>query len=181
MLLQVRVRDRKFQPLDNASVVLSVRTFTNDFVQTRAQTGARAATNANAIRLSAEPSGTETGLYEATYVPRETAGYLAEAVVADAAGVEVGRAQAGWSSDPAADEFRSLKPNRTLLETIARHTGGEVVTPNKLDAFVANLPNRKAPITESWTLPLWHRSAVFLFALACFIAEWGLRRWKGMA
>ena len=123
----------------------------------------------------------ETGLYETTYVPRETAGYLAEAVAADAAGVEAGRAQAGWTADPAADEFRSLKPNRALLETIARATGGEVVAPDKLDAFVANLPNRKAPITESWTLPLWHRASVLLFAFICFVSEWGLRRRKGMA
>src|SRR5438552_12544911 len=72
-------------------------------------------------------------------------------------------------------------PNRALLETIARQTGGEVIAVNKLDSFAASLPNRKAPITESWTMPLWHRSTVFLFAFFCFIAEWGLRRWKGMA
>ena len=74
-----------------------------------------------------------------------------------------------------------MKPNRALLETIARQTGGEVIAPARLDSFAANLPNRKAPITESWTMPLWHRSTVFVFALACFIAEWGLRRWKGLA
>ena len=39
--------------------------------------------------------------------------------------------------------------------------------------------NRQAPITENWTAPLWNRSIVFLFALACFAGEWGLRRWKG--
>src|SRR5256885_16829901 len=93
--------------------------------------------------------------------------------------MDVGRAQAGWTADPAAEVFRSLKPNRVLLETISRQTGGEVIAQDRLDSFAANLPKRKAPITESWTLPLWHRSTVFVFALACFIAEWGLRRWKG--
>jgi len=43
------------------------------------------------------------------------------------------------------------------------------------------LPNRKAPITESWTSPLWHQAGVFLFALTCFVAEWGLRRKRGLA
>ena len=105
----------------------------------------------------------------------------AEGTVTDETGVEVGRAEAGWTADPAAEEFRSLKPNRALLETIARQTGGEVIPLTRLDSFAASLPNRKAPITESWTMPLWHRSAVFLFAFVCFIAEWGLRRWKGMA
>ena len=95
--------------------------------------------------------------------------------------MEAGRAETGWTSDPAADEFRSLKPNRALLETIAKATGGEVVSANKLEAFAKTLPNRKAPITESWTSPLWHQAGVFLFALACFVAEWGLRRKRGLA
>ena len=181
LVLQVRVRDKKFQPLDNASVVLTVRAITNDFARIGSAGEGRSQTNSNAVRLVAEPSSTESGLYELTYVPRETGGYLAEAAVTDSAGADVGRAQAGWTADPAADEFRSLKPNRALLETIARQTGGEVVPAARLDSFAAKLPNRKAPITESWTLPLWHRSAVFLFALACFITEWGLRRWKGLA
>src|SRR5437762_7001336 len=179
--LQVRARDKKFQPLDNASVMLTVRAVTNDFARIKSAADSRSQTGTNAIRLNAEPSSTEAGLYEAIYVPRETGGYLAEATVSDAAGMEVGRAQAGWTADPAAEEFRSLKPNRVLLETIARQTGGEIIAQDRLDSFAANLPKRKAPITESWTLPLWHRSTVFVFALACFIAEWGLRRWKGMA
>ena len=179
--LQVRARDKKFQPLDNASVMLTVRAVTNDFARIKSATDSRSQTGTNAIRLNAEPSSTEPGLYESIYVPRETGGYLAEATVSDAAGMEVGRAQAGWTADPAAEEFRSLKPNRVLLETIAGQTGGEVIAQDRLDSFAANLPKRKAPITESWTLPLWHRSTVFVFALACFIAEWGLRRWKGMA
>ena len=93
----------------------------------------------------------------------------------------MGRGEAGWTSDPAADEFRSLKPNRALLETIAKKTGGEIIPAGRLEAFARSLPNRKAPVTENWTSPLWHQAGVFLFALACFIAEWGLRRSRGLA
>jgi hypothetical protein len=95
--------------------------------------------------------------------------------------MEAGRAEAGWTSDPAAEEFRSLKPNRALLETIAKRTGGEVIPARSLESFAKGLPKRKAPITETWTSPLWHQAGVFLFALACFVAEWGLRRWRGLA
>jgi uncharacterized membrane protein len=165
--LQVRVRDKKFQPLDNATVTLHVRAI------------GQSATNV--IRLTAEPAAAQAGVYETIYVPRDTGGYHAEAVVTDATGMEVGRAESGWTSDPAADEFRSLKPNRALLEAIAKKTGGEVITTSALESFAKGLPNRKAPITESSTSPLWHQAAVFLFALACFVAEWGLRRWKGLA
>ena len=165
--LQVRVRDKKFQPLDNAAVVVQIRPV------------GQPATNA--VRLTAEPALNQAGLYETTYVPRETGGYQAESIVTDASGMEVGRAEGGWTSDPAADEFRSLQPNRVLLETIARKTGGEVIAAGSLESFAKSLPNRKAPITESWTSPLWHQAGVFLFALACLVAEWGLRRWKGLA
>ena len=174
LLLQIRARDKKFQPLDNASVGVTVT-----FVGQTPPTGATSAPVA--LRLTAEPVTTEAGLYQATFVPRETGGYRAEAVVKDAASAEVGRAETGWTADPAADEFRSLTPNRALLETIARKTGGEVIAPGKLAEFAAGLPGRHAPVVETWTVPFWHQPAVFLFALVCFVAEWGLRRWKGLA
>lgn len=179
MVLRVRARDKEFKPLDNATVKLTVTTVGD---KTNGTNGTNApAADANGTRLNAEPALTEAGLYEASYVPRTTGGYLAEAVVVDADGVEVGRAQAGWVSDPAAEEFRSLKPNVALLENLARQTGGEIISAAGLESFAAKLPNRKAPITESITTPLWHQPLVFLLALACFVAEWGLRRWKGMA
>jgi len=167
--LNIRARDRKFLPLDNASVQVTVQPVSGE-----------SRSGAASVRLTAEPAVTEAGAYQTAFVPRDTGGYLAQAVVTDANGVEVGRAEAGWTSDPAAEEFRSLKPNRALLEAIAKRTGGEVIAASKLDAFAEALPHRQAPITESWTSPLWHQAGVFLFALACFVAEWGLRRWKGL-
>jgi len=168
MLLQVRARDKNFKPLNNATVRITV-------------TPSAESTRTNSASLVAEATLTESGLYEANYVPRVTGGYLAEAVVTDADGVEAGRAQTGWSSDPAAEEFKSLKPNRALLESIARQTGGEMLAANDLAAFAAKLPNYKSPITERITIPLWHQPLVFFLALVCFAAEWGLRRWKGLA
>jgi uncharacterized membrane protein len=181
MLLQVRVRDKAFQPMDNVTVVLNVRAVPNVAHGTNGVAAEQLRMATNSVRLTADPASSEPGLYEATYVPRETGGYLAEAVATDSAGAEVGRAQAGWTADPAAEEFRSLRPNRALMETIAKQTGGQVIAANKLADFAASLPNRHAPITETWSSPLWHRSTVLLFALACFAGEWGLRRWKGLA
>jgi hypothetical protein len=168
LALRVRARDKEFKPLDNATIRMTV-------------TPSAESAQTNSAALNAEPALSEAGLYEAQYIPRAAGGYLAEAVVTDADGVEVGHAQVGWSADPAAEEFKSLKPNRALLENIARQTGGEVIAMNNLAVFVDKLPKRNAPITESVTTPLWHQPLVFLLALACFAAEWGLRRWKGMA
>jgi hypothetical protein len=175
------VRDKAFKPMDNVSVVFLVRTITNGVEHAAAGAGTKLVTTTEPVKLTADPSATEAGLYEGIYVPRVTGGYLAQAIVTDSTGAELGRMEAGWTADPAAEEYRSLKPNRALMERIARQTGGQVISADKLDGFAATLLNRRAPIMESWAVPLWHRSAVFLFALACFITEWGLRRWKGLA
>jgi len=165
--LQVRAKEKTFQPLDNASVQLIV---------TAIESGVK---STNTVKLKAD-AATEPGLYEAAYVTRRAGAYRVDAIISDANGAEVGRAEAGWTSDPAAEEFRSLKPNRAFLETLAKQTGGEVVSTKNLVRFAKSLPNRKAPVMESMSIPLWHTPAMFLFALACFVAEWGVRRWKGL-
>lgn len=183
VLVRVRVRDEKFQPMENAAVTLTVHPVGGAVPPTPSSAGATGASPAGIpgpVRLPAEPVASEPGVYQATYIPRQTGGYVVQAVVTNEVGAEAGRGEAGWSSDPAAAEFRSLKPNRALLEEIAARTGGELVPAGRLEAFASTLPQRKVPVAESWTLPLWHQPAVFLFALACFIGEWGLRRWKGM-
>ncbi|MEQ2007182.1 MAG: glutamine amidotransferase [Limisphaerales bacterium] len=166
--LGVRVRDPKHLPLDNATVFLNVQPVLGGV------------SNGPALRLPAEASTREPGLYTATYIPRETGGYHVEAVATNTTGMDAGRAVAGWTTDLAAEEFKSLKPNRALLERIAKETGGEVVDMGALGGFAARLPHLKSPVTEAWTMPLWHQPAVFLFALLCFLAEWGLRRRRGL-
>ena len=167
--LQVQVRDPEYRPLDEASVMVEV-------------TPAASETNtpAGAVRLRAEPVASEAGLYETLYVARGTGGYRAVVTVTNTVGAEVGRAEAGWAADLAAEEFRSLEPNIALLEQIARRTGGEVVPAAKLAEFVRSLPERRAPVMEAWTVPAWHTPWLFALALACFVAEWGLRRRGGL-
>ena len=169
--LQVRVRDEKFQPVDDAAVMVDIEPVVFE------GTGGAAATN---IKLEAEPALTEPGLYQVTYVPRQTGGYRAVASVKNHSGADLGRAETGWSTDLAAEEFRSLVPNVALLEDIARKTGGQVVAAAELDGFVRRLPELRAPVMETWSYPAWHTPVMFAFALACLLAEWGLRRWKGM-
>ncbi len=167
---QVHAREANFESLDDAAVTLEVQPVS----------GEAAGATTNVIRLRAEPSLSEPGVYQATYVPRVTGGYHATACVTNNAGAEVGRAEAGWSVDLAAEEFRSLQPNTALLEAIARRTGGEMLSPADLPAFVRRLPERHAPVMEAWTRPAWHTPLMFAFALACLVAEWGLRRSKGL-
>ena len=169
--VQVRVRDEKFLPVDEASVSVEVQPVVFD---------GTAGAGGAAIKVEAEAALSEPGLYQATYVPRQTGGFRAVATVKNSAGADLGRAEAGWSTDLAAEEFRSLTPNVALLEELARRTGGEVVAAAELEKFAKRLPQLSAPMMETWSYPAWHTPLMFGFALACLLAEWGLRRWKGM-
>ena len=172
--LVVKARDEEFRPLDGANVQLTVRPVR------LFQASTALVTATNVLHLTAEASPNQAGAYEAEYVARDSGAYAVAAVVTQGSGEVVGRAATGWASDPAAEEFRSLKPNRALLEALAKRTGGEVVSMDRLGEFVAKLPQRHAPISETWSEPLWQKPVVFLCVLACFVAEWGIRRWKGL-
>jgi uncharacterized membrane protein len=162
--LTVRVRDAEYRPLDNAKVTLKVSRAGGD-----------------TIMLDAEPDSQEPGVYTATYVTKQPGAYrfLATAVAPD--GSAVGERETGWAAQPAADEFARLEPDRGYLETIASKTGGRIIDGADLESFVASLGTRSAPITESWTAPLWHHPLYFLIAITCLAAEWGLRRINGLA
>ena len=176
--LVVKVRDEDFKPLDNATVRLTVRPVKLSSQQKEA--AANKTPGTDYVQMSAEPSVLSPGTYESTFVVREAGAYSVEAIVTQADGKRVGQAATGWTSDPAAEEFRSLKPNRALLATLAQRTGGEIIAMKDLEKFVRALPERSAPITETWSYPLWHKPLLFLFVLACFVTEWGIRRWKGL-
>ena len=49
-----------------------------------------------------------------------------------------------------------------------------------LENFAKRLPQLRAPEMETWSYPAWHTPAMFAFAVACLLTEWGVRRWKGL-
>jgi uncharacterized membrane protein len=161
--IRVSLRDRQFEPLDNAQVQLAV-------------TGP----DRQAVELRPEPSPRTPGQQTATFIPKTPGSYRVKATVTDADGSAVGEREAGWVVEPQAEEFRSLAVNREFLSRLAADTGGEVISLTQLDDFVASLPNRKIPVTETWTYPVWNRWPVFLLAVGCLVGEWALRRLKGL-
>jgi hypothetical protein len=161
--LGVRVRDPAYAPLDNAAVSVEV-------------TGP----DGKPVQLTAEASDRKAGLYEASYVPRLPGAYRAQVTATAPDGSDVGRVQTGWTSDPAAEEFRDLRSNRALLDRLARATGGQAVASSDLDDFVKTLSTRHAEITEPYVRPVWHQPWVFLLAILCLTAEWGIRRTRGL-
>ena len=164
---RIEVRDKEFEPMVDARVKLEIAGAKSD--------------DEDSIKLTATASDTEPGVFEVTFVPHESGATTIVARAEDASGKEIGKAIEGWAANGAADEFRRLKPDRDLLKKIAESTGGEVLEPDQLDKFAARLPKMEAPETRTWSRSLWHTPLVFLLVLACFAAEWILRRQSGMA
>jgi uncharacterized membrane protein len=173
LTVRVVVRDRAFQPMDSAQVSITVQR-----VDSTPAPGP--GTPFSVVTLPAEPVADRPGEFAASLVLRDAGAYLAEAEAKDSAGKVVGRAETGWVNDPAAEEFASLDPNRTLLGEISARTGGRVLQLSDLDGLADRLPSAPAPIMEPRSWPLWHQSWMLLLVLACFIAEWALRRWRGL-
>ncbi|PQO28852.1 glutamine amidotransferase [Blastopirellula marina] len=162
--IAVEVNDENFKPLDNATVSIEVTTPDDE-----------------TLTLTAEPKDAVSGQYAASYVPRTPGAYRAKVTARNPDGSEIQQSETGWVSEPAGDEFYTLKPNRDFLETIARESGGEMVSLSGLDTFVRSLANRDIPVVEPKIHSVWHTWAVFLLAVGLLVAEWGLRRWKGLA
>ena len=167
VLLNVSVRDKDFEPMDNTSVAIEII----DPLGKRTQ-------------LTAEPVYDKTGLYEATYIPRINGGYLARVSVINAENSEIGSARTGWSVNLDAREFKSIKTNRPFLEILAKQTGGRIVELNEIGKFANSLTGENVPVTEAHIRPLWQTRGlslvIFLIILMCLTGEWTLRRWKGM-
>lgn len=161
--LEVRVKSSEFQPQDNSSVVVTATL-----------------PDGSSLKLPAEPSLAEAGLYEAVVASMQPGNYRAAVTVTDSQGVIDGSNVTGWVQDPVAQEFRRVTPDRTWLEELARQTGGEVVRADRLDRFVQSLTRRPAPITEVTTSPLWQHPLVLLVIVVGLCGEWGLRRWRGL-
>jgi len=161
--LRVRVRDRAFRPADEVRVAVEVT-----------------APDGDKTTVPATPEG-EAGVFESSYQPRASGAYRARVRVTDRDGNPGGEAETGWALDLDAEEHRSIRANPALLQSIARKTGGQMVALADLEAFARDLPRRSAPIVEPRTRPLWHGWGVFLAAIACFAAEWALRRRRGLA
>ncbi len=162
--LRLRVTDQAFKPIDNADTSIVITP----------PTGAP-------INLSAEPTSDAPGEFQAVYLASDPGAYRITATAKSSDGQIIGGAEAGLVVDPDAKEFSSIKPNRAVLEQLAKQTGGRVLSKSDLSGLADELLNREAPIMESKTSPLWHNGWLLSFIIALLVGEWILRRKRGMA
>ena len=161
--ISTRVQTREFLPEDNATVRFEL-----------ALPG-----GGDPLKISGEPSLEEAGVFTAGHFVEEAGGYRLKTTARDSEGKLIGELETAWAFNPAAEEFRSLEPNRELLESIAKVSGGKVFTLDQIDQLVSQLKTLNVPVMDSRQRPFWHAPWVFFLALLCIIGEWGIRRWKG--
>jgi hypothetical protein len=162
--LRVRVLDEAFKPLDNAQVSIAITK-----------------PDGQLVTLTAEPAAEAPGEFQAAYLASEPGAYRITATAIGADGLPLKPAEVGLVVDPDASEFASITPNRALLAQISQQTGGRVVERSALAGLAGSLLERKAPVMEIRTWPLWHNAWVLTLIVVLLVGEWLLRRRRGMA
>jgi hypothetical protein len=150
-----------FQPRESGGVSLRVRRPDGSWSQ-----------------LTPRPHAARSGTLVATHNATEPGPYLVEATTRANGTQPALTAQAGWVVNALRDEYLALLPDMPAMRQLATATGGRVLAPDGLDEFVASLENLPLPVKETRSEPLWNTAAWLGAALACFLGEWSLRRWK---
>ena len=162
--IRVDLRDEEFKPQLNAELELKV-----------------ISPSEKDIVIASKQDAQKVGRYIAEFSSREPGAYRIVATAKSPDGELIETRETGWVSDPAIDEFESLQPNRDFLRQIAEKTGGELIEVASLDSFAADFDTKKVPVSETKTVPWWHRWSIFGTAVGLLIAEWGARRIWGLA
>ena len=162
--IRVDIRDEEFKPQLNAELELKVIT-----------------PSEQEITIATQQDSRKVGSYVAEFSSREPGAYRVVATAKSPEGELIEMRETGWVSDPAVAEFESLLPNREFLQQLADKTGGELVEVPNLESFAAAFDTKKVPVSETKTIPWWHRWSIFAVAVGLLLAEWGARRIWGLA
>lgn len=161
--IQTIVNNREYDPMSDAAVEITVTD-----------------PNGDEHRLEGDLSLEKPGLYTGEFSGGQEGTFLARIVAKDSNNEIIGSTEAGWVVNPGLEEFQRLAGNAELLKELAARTGGEAVPMDQLNALVERLEKKSVPVMEKKRSSLWHSPWVLILALACLMAEWGIKRWRGL-
>jgi len=78
-------------------------------------------------------------------------------------------------------EYVDAEMRAALLQRLARETGGRFYTPATVSTLAADVAMSKRGVTVANEMDLWDMPVNFLLLVALLSAEWGFRKWKGLA
>lgn len=159
--LRAEVRDRRFEPVDAADVIMT------------AATGIEAP-----VEIAMQPVPGEPGIYSATFQAPNTGVYEFEATATLAEEV-LGTGVVGIRREDGVAEHFAIQQNRPLLERVAQVTGGSYFSLDDLAALPEAISFSQAGIVETRVLPLWSMPFNFLLLMLLKAGEWLLRLYWG--
>ncbi len=158
--IRAEVRDRKFQPIEDATVTATVT----------APDGSR-------HELPLEWAAREEGLFTGRWEASGAGTFAVEAVARRGPDQqEVGRSLAYFQRTEGTLEFYNAQQNRALLTRLAEETGGRYYTLEKAGDLPDEIVYSEGGVTEQNVHELWHLPAVLLLLLGLKGTEWGLRK-----
>ena len=78
-------------------------------------------------------------------------------------------------------EFFAAGRRDTLLERVARETGGGSFRPGEFERLLDELTYSREGVSVLEERQLWHAPALYLLLLAMMVAEWVVRRREGLS
>jgi len=122
-----------------------------------------------------QPVNRKLGMYEGTFYPPGPGFFTMVCKTA------YGSADYTFSVKPPPGELDTLQLNTTLLSKIARVSGGQLVTPEKVGTLADMIPRKSIRHTESMPpKPLWDRWYFLSLFILFLSAEWMIRKVLGM-
>jgi uncharacterized membrane protein len=159
--LRAEVRDRKFEPVSDGTVSLTV-----------------SGGDGQPAEVAMQPVPGEPGSYEAT-VQAENVGIYEFSVEASLAEEPLGSAMFAIRREDGVAEHFAIQQNRALLERLAGLTGGRYFRLDELAGLPEQIRYSQAGIVETQVLPLWNMPVNFLLLLLFKAGEWLLRLFWG--
>jgi hypothetical protein len=163
-LIEVQLRDEKFASIDNGLVEVRITP-----------------PNGETMSVKANASLETAGLYETSFLMRDSGVYTVVAQARNPDGSIIGESQSVYVHEPQALELADCSIDERRLRALAEGSGGEIVPVGSLDSIESKIPVDNLRYTEKRLTPLWHTPWLLGFAISCLAVEWWWRRRYGLA
>ena len=161
--LHAEVTDSAYLRLNDAEVVAHVRTPTH---------GVR--------DIPLEWAVDRDGEYRATFTPDEPGVHVVRVDATARSGAKASDSSVVRVAE-LNEEFVDAEMRAPLLKRIAQETGGRYYTPPTTGTLAADIAMSRRGVTVVNEMDLWDMPINFLLLVVLVSAEWGFRKWRGLA
>lgn len=163
-LIDVQVRDENFASMDNAIVEIHIKPPKGELMM-----------------IKAAPSMQSAGLYQTSFLMRDSGVYHVTAKARDPDGNAIEESQMAFVYEPEAEELANISVSEETLASISKSSGGELIPYRSLGSILGKIPVDQLPYTQTRISPLWHTPWLLGIAIGCLAIEWWWRRRYGLA